>query len=348
LAWHPSRDWHLGVAYGYERYDYTQADATSTDENSAKVFADWKPKNWVTFRSSGYYSDRTANNYNYVANVGSIQFPGSTFATNSFYYSPAYMQMMIDGRQRTKANFAVDLVIGLGLTISPTFKYQDDHYGLNPLTQTGLTDSSSWNGGVDVTYVPNPDTAITVGYLREFYNQQLYGLSSGSNTDLSGNITQVGSLANSHGTIAAVYSANTSDHSMVDTITAAVRYAAIPNKLDLDLRYTGSLGVDAQRLLLGNGTIPAGGQFPNVTTSFQRLEASATYKFDQDLVRRAGLTGQVRAKIRYAWERNSVTNWSNDPLAPYSPIVSTQGIWLASDNPNYNVHLIAASLAYTW
>jgi hypothetical protein len=35
-------------------------------------------------------------------------------------------------------------------------------------------------------------------------------------------------------------------------------------------------------------------------------------------------------------------------LAPYSPVVSTQGIWLAGDNPNYNVHLIKASLAYAW
>jgi len=345
LTWRPTSSWHFGVAYGYERYDYTRVDATSTDESSAKAFADWKPTNWLTFRSSGYYSDRTANNYNYLANVGSIQFPGSTPAQNNYYYNPAYMQMMIDGRQRTKANLAMDIVVIRGLTVTPTFKYQDDHYGLNPLTQLGLTDSSSWNGGVDVTYVLNPDTAITVGYLKEFYNQQLYGISSTSPTAVLGG---------------ANFSANTSDHSNVDTITAAVRYAAIPNKLDLDLRYTGSLAIDGQRLLLGtaanggNPTCPAtmapitNCQFPDVTTSFQRLEASATYKFDQDLVKQAGLTGQVKAKLRYAWERNAVTNWQNDPLAPFSPIVSTQGIWLASDNPNYNVHLLMASLAYTW
>jgi MtrB/PioB family decaheme-associated outer membrane protein len=343
LAWRPSNNWHLGVAYGYERYDYVRVDATSTDENSAKAFADWKPTSWVTFRSSAYYSDRVANNYNYLANVGSIQFPGSTPAQNSFYYNPSYMQMMIDNRQRTKADFAVDIVVVRGLTVTPTFKYQDDHYGVNPLTQEGLADSSSWNGGVDVTYVINPDTAITVGYLREFYNQQLYGLSSTSNSAALG--------------VGGVFSANTSDHSTVDTLTAAVRFAAIPNKLDFDLRYTASLAVDAQKLLLGNGTnpvcpatMPAGSncQFPNVTTSFQRLEASATYKFDQDLVNRLGLKGQVKARLRYAWERNSVNNWQNDPLAPYSPIVTTQGIWLASDNPNYNVHLLMASLAYTW
>jgi MtrB/PioB family decaheme-associated outer membrane protein len=343
LTWRPSRDWHVGVAYGYERFDYTRVDATSTAENSAKAFADWKPTSWFGFRSSGYYSDRTANNYNYLANVGSLQFPGSTPAQNGYYYNSSYRQMMIDDRQRTKANFAIDVTVIRGLTVTPTFKYQDDHYGVNPLTQEGLSDSSSWSGGVDVTYVVNPDTSIMVGYVREYYNQYLYGLSSTSNTAVLG--------------VGGVFSANTSDRSGVDTLTAAARYAAIPNKLDLDLRYTASLGVDAQRLNLGNGTnptcpatMPAGSncQFPDVTTWFQRLDATATYKFDQDIVRRAGLNGQVRAKIRYTWERNSVNNWSNDPLAPYSPIVSTQGIWLASDNPNYNVHLITASLSYTW
>jgi hypothetical protein len=160
--------------------------------------------------------------------------------------------------------------------------------------------------------------------------------------------------------VGGVFSANTSDHSTVDTITAAVRYAAIPNKLDLDMRYTQSIGNDAQRLFLGtavnNGmpacpaTMPAGSncQFPDVRTSFQRLEASATYTFDPDLVSRLGLKGQIRAKLRYAWERNAVTNWQDDPLAPFSPIVTTQGIWLAANNPNYNVHLLAGSLAYAW
>jgi len=345
LTWRPSNTWHLGAAYGYERYDYTQVDATSTTENSAKVFADWKPTNWATFRSSAYYSDRTAENYNYLANVGNFQFPGSTPAQNSYYYNPSYMQMMIDGRQRTKVNLFLDLVVLRGLTVTPTFKYQDDHYGLNPATQEGLADSSSWSGGLDVTYVFNPDFAISASYLKEFYNQQLYGLSSTSNSAVLG--------------VGGVFSANTSDHSTVDTITVAARYAAIPNRLDLDLRYTASIATDAQRLLLGtatnggNPTCPAGQpitncQFPNVLTNFQRLEASATYKFDQDMIRQAGLTGQLRARLRYAWERNAVTNWQNDPLAPYSPIVSTQGIWLASDNPNYNVQLVMASLLYSW
>ena len=44
---------------------------------------------------------------------------------------------MFDNRQRTKADFLVDLVVLPGVTITPTFKYKDDDYALNPLTQDG-------------------------------------------------------------------------------------------------------------------------------------------------------------------------------------------------------------------
>jgi MtrB/PioB family decaheme-associated outer membrane protein len=344
LVWRPSREWNLGAAYGYERYDYTQVDATSTDENSGKVFADWKPLRTLTVRASGYYSDRTANNYNYVANVGSIQFPGSTLAQNGYYYNPAYQQLMIDNRQRWKANFAVDVVVARGLTITPTFKYQDDYYGLNPGTQMGLTDSRSWNAGIDATYAINPDMFLMVGYVREYYTQLLLGQSCDLN-----NVTAFGITNNcvSHSTSTNI-SVQTNDRTVVDTFTAATRYAAIPDKLDLGLRYTASRATDHQMLNLGSGANPSGGQFPDVTTWFQRLDATAVYTFDKAAVAQAGLTGVVKAKLRYTWERNSVANWQNDPLAPFSPTVSTAGIWLAQDNPNYNVHLLSASLAYTW
>ena len=338
LNWRPSKEWNFGIGYGYERYDYTQVDATSTDENSGKVYADWKPMTWFTFRSSGYYSDRTANNYNYVANVGSIQFPGSTPAQNSFYYNPSYRQMMIDGRQRWKANLAVDLTVVHGLTITPTFKYQNDSYpDVDGVTTLGLQYSRSLAGGVDATYVLNPDTSFMVGYEREYYHQLLMGSSSTSNTAVIG--------------VGGVYSAQTDDKTTVDTFTAAVRYAAIPDKLNLSLRYAASHGVDAMRLNLATGAAPTGGQFPDATTWFQRLDAEAAYTFDKEQVAAIGWKGDIVAKLHYAWESNSVANWQNDPLAPYNnPALAsgTSAIFMAYDNPNYNVQQLMASLGFKW
>ncbi|HTT47654.1 MAG TPA: MtrB/PioB family decaheme-associated outer membrane protein [Pseudolabrys sp.] len=360
LNWRPTKEWNVGAAYGYERYDYTQVDATSTDENSGKLYADWKPMTWVTFRSSGYYSNRTANNYNYLTNVGMIQFPGSTPAQNGYYYNPSYRQLMIDNRERWKANFAIDMVVARGLTVTPTFKYQDDHYGLTPQLEMGLTDSRSWAGGIDVTYIANTDLAFTFGYEREYATQLLLGESCDLN-----NVTAYGTNnCVSHSTSSNV-GAFTNDRTVVDTFTAAVKYAAIPSKLDLGLRYTLSHGVDTQHLDLSGAPTgaqgaspscaaptPAGAcQFPDDTTWFQRLDATAVYTFDKEQLARMGWTGVVKAKLHYAWERNSVANWQNDPVAPYNVPIYASGanaIFLASDNPNYNVHLLAASLSYLW
>ena len=329
LTWHPSRQWTLGAAYGYERYDLTRDSVDATNEHSGKVFADWKPESWLTVRSSGYFANRRYENYNYLANVAAIQFPGRA-ATNGWLVNPAYRQLMTDNRDRWKANFAVDLVAIHNLTLTPTFKYQDDNYGLNRATEFGLRDSRSWSAGIDATYVLAPGTSIMVGYMREYYTQLVYN-------------------SNQTDPIPATILTETNDRSVVDTFTAMARYAVIPDKLDTELRYTASHGVDKLNLNLANGAPPSsGGQFPDMTTWYQRLDATVTYKFDEQQVAALGWKGQVKAKLHYAWERTSVSNWADDSLAPYTPLVSANELWLGFDNPNYNVHMLMASLAWSW
>ena len=80
-------------------------------------------------------------------------------------------------------------------------------------------------------------------------------------------------------------------------------------------------------------------------TWYQRLDATATYRFDPTLVAQLGWTGDVKAKLRYSWERNSVNWWATDVYGVGS---STQVLFNGYDNPNYNVHLLAASLQFTW
>ena len=87
------------------------------------------------------------------------------------------------------------------------------------------------------------------------------------------------------------------------------------------------------------------------TTWFQRLDAEAAYKFDKVQVAQLGWKGDIIAKLHYAWESNAVVNWQNDPLAPYNVPALASGnsaIFMAYDNPNYNVHMLMASLAFKW
>ena len=82
-----------------------------------------------------------------------------------------------------------------------------------------------------------------------------------------------------------------------------------------------------------------------------RLEAVAKYTFDKSSVRMLGPTGEAFAKLRYVWERNSVNNFDQDIMQAYmSPLIASTGYmtWMAFDNPNYNAHLMAASLGVKW
>jgi MtrB/PioB family decaheme-associated outer membrane protein len=341
LNWRPTREWNLNAEYGYERYDYgqTAADVDTTNEHSGKLSADWKPMSWATLRTSGYFSDRRFDNYNHIA-VANIQWPGLALPSGDTYLANQ-RQFMIDNRQRTKANVAFDIVVLPGVTISPNYKFQDDNYRLNPNAELGLTSSRIQSGGVDVGYMANHDLSFVFSYLREHYDQSIYGYSSAGSVFGAANRFPV----------------DISAKDTVDTFTVATKYAAIPNKLDLDLRYAMSRAVDESVNIIPpatNGgtpqsTTPAGGQWTPVTTWFQRLDATATYKFDPVTVAQMGWKGDVKAKLRYTWERNSDSNWQNDSLAPYSQLTAGQSaIWLAGDNPNYNVHMLAVSLLASW
>jgi MtrB/PioB family decaheme-associated outer membrane protein len=332
LNWRPTPEWNFGAAYGYERYDWTRADVDATNENSGKIFADWKPSSWLTVRSSGYYAVRRYENYNNLLYVGTFQWPNNS---GNMQYAQSYRQLMYDNRNAWKANLAIDFVALRNLTITPTVKYQDTNYGVDPNNQQGLQDSNGWAAGVDAVYVVNPSTSLMVGYMFEYNTQLLYGCSGPA---------QEG-LANSACTPASV----TTDNSTIHTFTTAVRYAAIPDKLDTEVRYTAAHGSDNMELSVpptGNPT--TGGQFPLDTTWFQRLDAIATYKFDKETVAQLGWKGDVKAKLHYAWESNSVANWANDGLTPFTIASGNSVLWMTWNNPNYNVHMIMASLAFGW
>ncbi len=352
LNWRPTREWNFNLAGGWEGYNYSQADAGYTNEYSVKGSVDWKPFGWLTARASGSYGDRIAGNYSYLNNVADIQYPiyptnsqctTITASCGSWLYSSAYQQFMFDNRQRTAANFLLDVVVFPGVTITPTFKYKDDYYPLNtantPATAIaeGVSDQKMISGGVDVAWVITPSLSIVASYYYEYYHQQLYS-----------------STTNAAPTAATLVT--TIDNEFVNTVTVAAKWAAIPNTLDFDVRGQVSGGVDQQTCNLctwtnaAGVTQPAGTPFPNDTTLWERVDATATYRFDPTWVHQMGFKGDILARLRYTWERNAVNNWQNDSLAAFTDIPAYQAsnIYMAYDNPNYNVQMLALSLMARW
>jgi MtrB/PioB family decaheme-associated outer membrane protein len=339
LVWSPNRQWTIGTGYGYERYKWTRADTDVTHENSAKVFADWKPASWLTTRASWVVSDRHYNNYDYKGYVGNMQWSDPTCVTVAgcnTQYSTAMRQFYLDNRQRNVGKFSVAVDIIRNLTLTPTLGYQEDNYSISA-TELGLVRSQAVKSGIEAAYVVSPGTTFLLSYMNERYRQNLkFSTTSGG---------------------AAITPANTWHADVTDnihTLMGAVNWAAIPDKLDVRLSYTTSLSTNSQPMNTDSGAVPTaatGGQPPDVKGQWSRMEALAKYTFDKDSVRAMGFNGNAYVKLRYVWERNSVNNYDQDIMQAYmNPLVNTTGFmtWMANNNPNYNVHLVGASFGLKW
>ena len=338
LNWRPTKELNVGADYGFERHDWTRVDVNATNENSGKVYADWKPVSWAMLRASGFYGVRRYDTYDYQGNVGFFQWtcPGATCDASELY-ATSYRQLMFSNRDTYKANLSADLSVIQNVTVTPFAKYVEANYQVDP-GQQGLKNNRKWSAGADVTFMVNRDTSIMVGYMYEWGSQLMWGINC-TESSTAGAQCAGGQIV-------------TNDTTTVQTFTAGARIDVIPDKLDTDFRYTLSNGIDNLNMFGSganfgaNGISTQGGQFPVNRTWFQRFDATATYKFDKEQVAAMGWKGEVKAKLHYTWERNAEDNWANDPLTPYNLVNSN--LWLGWDNPNYNVHMLSASINFAW
>ena len=357
-TWRPVNSVNIGGAYGYEHYDWTRAEATATAENSGKVYADWKPTAWITARASALFSERRAANYNYFSTFGFFQWPAVPQPSGD-NYSFLYRQFYLDDRDRAQGKFAVDVKVLNNLTVTPTFNVKNDTYifGQN---QVGVSSDRSYAAGVEAAYAATPDAIFLFSYMNENRSQNVLS----TNTQLS---PFSANTAYSCPTPITCQLNATSVRDNVNTFVIAMNYAVIPQKFDVHLGYTLSTSTNSQPLFFSNGTGPASGgypsivggannpgQFPNVNATFQRVDVTGKYVVDRDFVTSLGLKGEVALKLRYAWERNSVTNWNNDTMQPYMYTAlmnqpqAAYVQWLAGNNPNYNVHLLGGTVSFAW
>jgi predicted porin len=218
--------------------------------------------------------------------------------------------------------------------VSPTAGLQFDDYHLN-VGEIGMTHNRSWRAGVEATYLLDPRVSFLFSYMYENFNQQLMS----STATGTGNPFTPGSL----------YFSSIMDR--VHTVVASTNITAIPDRLDLRFNYAVSFSTDDQNVYFGTGAGPGTGQYPSVKNVWQRFDATAKYRFDPDWVHSMGWKGDVYAKLMYAWERNSQANWQIDMMTNYMfNVTSSTGYmtWMAFDNPNYNVHMLAGAIGFSW
>ena len=170
LNWRPTREWNVGVAYGWERYDRRREDVDVTNEHSGKVYADWKPIDWITARGSWSYSARRYGTYDYTNFVQTVQWPAA-IPGDGHIYSTAYRQFFLDNRDRNIGKFSLAVDVADNFVVTPTFGWRNDDYNLDQATELGVLNKRSWNAGVEAAYALSPDTRFLFSYMREHRSQ---------------------------------------------------------------------------------------------------------------------------------------------------------------------------------
>ena len=141
-------------------------------------------------------------------------------------------------------SYLANITVIPSVTISPSVKYQEDRYGVDPNVNTGVgnspnlgvKDSTILSAGVDAVYTPRPDLSLSLSYYWEKYNTLYYATTGTSNPSTGRQLVNGNNAA--HVTVR--------DNEYVNTVAAAMHYAFIPGKLDFDLRASLSDGLVQQ------------------------------------------------------------------------------------------------------
>ena len=326
-----AHDWAtLGLLLGWEQYDRDRREADITDEHFAKATADLMPIDWLTVRSSLYYGQRRYNDYNYAMRVGR---PSHNDLDDGDQH-PLMRKYDMNDRDRTKLNLSAEAAVFDGLTFTLLGGVRNDdfkHYIVGGEETLGLLHDRSWHAGGELAYMMDEHNSVFVSYIRENIDRSLRNRQSPPDTPARNWFTDM--------------------EDVVDTVTAGANLALIPDSLFLKLGYTYAKAVGSwftYPAVAGGPT--SAPQFPDVTNTYQRFDAVLKYKFDEDHVRNMGWSGDIAAKIHYAYERNRAVNWQHD-VDNYMWLVDAgtgSSVFLDGWNPNYTAQFVGFFLEFGW
>jgi hypothetical protein len=346
----------LGGGWYWERWDRAFRDANITNENTGKVFIDLIPVENVRTRASYQFGERRYDTYDIGLFVLTPGLFADQFASNLRRFDLA-------NRNRQKADVQVEVAATDFLTITPNFGLRWDDYPETVLNPLGLRSDHSWNAGLEIGTMITPRVRIMTAYQ---YEQSRRLIASG-NGNSSGQTSCPGpDLTNMFNPVECTWFSNSLDR--YHTFMAAADLKVVPSKFDVRLEALYTIATESSQLTpcaAGvscnglNGFDPAFenfGQFPNLTTTYQRYNVIGRYYVDPYLVSQMGWVGEVVIKGRYTWVRNHVSNWAIDNLIPYVPTPDAPNgleggglsLFLAGNNPNYSAHILALSAALKW
>lgn len=334
VNWSPVTGLKLGGTLGWEQFNHIHADVRRTEEFSKKLSVNYNPEElgWLTLRGSYLQASRDFDRYDARGNVGVIGHPDDG---GDYPQSEAMRKMYLAKRDRNKAEIFAEMAFDSGWIITPTASWRQDQFSDRVLTggELGLKRENYWSAGVEQTYPISDEITLSFAYMRENYERHMVGGEDSGDSDAWGSrITDV-----------------------VDTLEGQVSIALsdmiMPGDLNVDIGLV--LGRTNNRTFtyaVDGGNEPDE-QYPDVKNNFQRFDTTFRYNVDPDLVSSLGWDGEATVKLRYAYERNRMTNWQTDVMVPYMADVNDdadESLFLAAINPNYEASIITLEVGLTW
>jgi hypothetical protein len=229
-------------------------------------------------------------------------------------------------RTRDRGDILIQIMPMDTVTLSGSFFGQDDNYFNSAY---GLQEAQAFGWSADASWAPTERVNLYAGYGHDEYQSQ----------EQSCNIS-----------VAPPTPCNPLDtffvkpRDILDTVRAGVNFVVIPQRLDLDLGYSFSLGKSKFALSGVPGGAAAGEPTPvdDVKNELHIIH----------IVARLFLTPNWTLKVGYQYERYSETDFTTDGVPPALaalPVLSAadaRSIILGAQHPAYDAHIVAFSIGY--
>ena len=326
----------LGLLFGWEQYDRDIGrEADITNEYSAKVTADLMPVDWLSVRASALYAERRFNEYDYLNRVDRPANENGDEEQSGPQNHELIRKFSMSDRDRTEINASVGIDPVDGLTFTGLGGWRNNEYGDHLAfdsvpndSEIGLLYDRSWHAGLEIDYMAAEGIGIYGSYVHEDFDRKIRNRGYDANP--------APGAANFDWVDAQITE-------LVDTFMAGVNVALFDDRADLNLGYTYARGVEEWT----DGSFAGfADSFPDVTTTFQRFDASLKFNVPEDKLNGTRLA-KAFAKIAYAYERNRVTNWA-DNVTPYAPAIGSTALWLAGKDPNYEAQIVTITGGIAW
>ncbi len=311
---------HTGesLTASYEFVDMTRQhrDVSKSREHTGSVVFDLNPRKWFSMRSSYQHSERSPQSY--VLNM-------ELYPKGGMPAVPDGWQMYDEAaRSRNKGSVLMQVDASDRLSFSAAYdnvqdRYHDSLYGL--LGYRTLETSG------DVSYRLSDGVSLFANYTYERYNsdQRARQYSRTNNTSNNDWESYVGDA--------------------IHTGSAGVSLSRLRRGLTVDAFYSLSAAKDRiNNRILGNpllaGFLVVTAQdYPETSNRFHQLTGAVRYRLGKN----------VFSRVEYRWERYSRTDFQLQSMTPdmirFDSKMATS-LFLGTDVPGYQVHILSASLEY--